>query len=146
MRVWFLEVFTSFVFLCVCAQSWVWWHFQGWVHGANPLSGVSLPLRQQPEMHLDNWGQLWQHCQVTQVANNIIIHAYSCACCIFGINENRLLLSLYDSQTIYNFLQSRCRLITMCNKASKYGNGIEHHYSWNMRWVYGKHVLGTKNW
>lgn len=83
----FLEVFMSFVYICVCACSWVRWQFQGWVYGAYPLSWVSLSLRQQPEVHLDNWGQLWQHCQVTQLANNIIIHAYLCTYCIFGINE-----------------------------------------------------------
>lgn len=63
----FLCVFSSLilclcVFVCVC--SGVWWQFQGWVYRAYPLSWVSLPLWQQPEVHLDNWGQLRQHCQV----------------------------------------------------------------------------------
>lgn len=49
----------SFVF-----SSRVRWPFQGRVYGANPVSWLSLPLRQQPEVHLDNRGQPWEHCQV----------------------------------------------------------------------------------
>lgn len=66
----FLGGFHLFCVLRVCACSGVWWQFQGWVYRANPFTWVSLSLWQQPEVHLDNWGQLWQHCQVIQVANN----------------------------------------------------------------------------
>lgn len=58
------------VFICVCAYSGVWWQLQGWVYRANPLTWVSLSLWQQPEVHLDNWSELWQHCQVIQFAEN----------------------------------------------------------------------------
>lgn len=45
-------------------SSRVRWPFQGRVYGADPVSWLSLPLRQQPEVHLDNRGQPWEHCQV----------------------------------------------------------------------------------
>lgn len=56
---------------CVCVCSGVWWQFQGEIFRAHPFTWLPVSLWQQPEVHMDHWGQLWKYCQVTPVVNAV---------------------------------------------------------------------------